>query len=83
MGVCLVFGVSLQGDLSAWVWDVWGLSKPSSLEVDPNRNSLGTLAERWGFWDSVFLLVSLPCGCGFSCGGLVGADVCRPFSVLI
>ena len=27
VGVGLVFGVSLQGGLSAWVWDVWGLSK--------------------------------------------------------
>ena len=47
MGIGLVFGVSLQGGLSAWVW---ALSRHSSLGVYSNQNLLGTLPGGWGFW---------------------------------
>ena len=42
VGVGLVFGISVQGGLSAWVW---GLPRLLSLGVDPNRNSLRRLLE--------------------------------------
>ena len=60
----------LQGGLSAWVWDVWNLSKPSLLGGGPQPKFVGETTWGWVFWHSGFLLVPLPCGFWFSCGGL-------------
>ena len=68
VGIGHVFGVSLQGGLSSWVW---GLLRPSSLGGVPQPKFVEDSA--WGvegFGTLDLFLVPLSCGCGFSCGGL-------------
>ena len=71
MGISLVFGVSPQRGLSAWVW---GFSRPSSLGGVPQLKFIGVHGG-WGFLG--LLLVPLPRGfpCGGLCVGLVSAGL--------
>ena len=68
MDIGPVFGVSLQGGLSAWVW---GLLRSSSIEGVPLPKFVGDAA--WGMrglglWFSFFWF---PCRGGVGCGGFM------------
>ena len=81
MNVCLVFGVSLQGGLSAWVQ---GLLRPSSLGGGHQPKFVGDAAWGWAFLElRIFFGFLAVWVCVSFWAASCGAGVCRPFSVLI